>query len=1623
MAGLTKSRAWWNRWKRCSDGREVRSCRRPSPGQWRSTHRLAGTLDNAAVSAEVDAPGLTVGTAENVAVTAGLSYSRAALVIDTAEVSWQQARLHAEGHLGLRGSRPLDVSLRADALDVATLLQAFNQAHVPATGVLSAQGTLGGTMARPSATVDVRGTGLVAYDEPIGELTAALRLTGSDLSLPRLVIDKPQPGGPGQLEMTGAYHLERQTYRVDLRSRDVRLLGVVLPGGQRIRGSLQLDAEGAGSIRTPAGRLALTLDPLEVEGLRQEADGVATGTPSSSELGRLAISAIAAGQEARIEVAADRFALAANAVVGLSRPWPATVTARADGLSLGALPLPVGMPLDGQLRATVRATGNLVAPAEGTATIDVGAFAGTWHGQPFRLDGPAHIQYESQRLDIERVTLAAQDSTATVSGILPLTAEAGRGTLAVDAQANLATLSQYLPADAGIAVDGRVTVSGSVAGTLKFVDPDLTVTVENGLVLSPRLEPGVSNVELRARVADGAVTIDQLAGQWGSASLTASGRVPLDVLPALPIEIARQGGPAKVTAALRNLDPAAIPGAPAGLTGAIGLDAEISATRADIGAIEGTVTFPDLALAFNGLTLAQQQPTAIAIAGGEATVQRFNLSGTAGSLAATGGIGLQIPRPLGLDLVGDLNLAALSTFTDRVRAEGTTTLNVAARGTVAAPELTGEVALADGSLVIDEPNVAATNLTARLDLAGRRITVARLDGDVNGGTLAGSGSLTLGADGPRDVNVQLSLDDFAFDAPLDLRSLSDSAMTVTSAGEELVVGGTVTIAEAGLTGDINFDEGLLAAMASRHRLDFTEERSPLLDRVRFDVAITAATPVLVDNNIARSEVTADLRLVGTPYDPSVTGRLTLVEGSEITLNERRYEAERGIITFVDERRLVPSLDLRLNTSAGAYDVTIAVTGTPGDTETTLTSDPSLPEPDIMALLVTGRTLDEMRGEEFEVAREQVLSYLAGRVGSSLGRQLERATGLSDVRLEPNLIANEADPGARLTVGQDLTDDLTLVYSTDLTDSGDQIWVAEYDLTRRFQTRAVRQSDNSYRLDFRHDLRFGGEPAPRRRPRQRPTVAAVDVAAAGEVGDALLRERFRVATGDPYDFFAVRRGVERVEALYLERGYLQSRVRVERQVDPQTARLTLHVVPGPLVDVRFAGATPPADVQEEVRRQWHRGVFDSQRAGDGAEALRAWLMDDGYLQAAVESRIEEDGANRRHVLFAIAPGPRYRKVVLVFEGASGIDPDVLDRLVDEQQLERDLFLDPLVVTELLQRYYREQGYLAAAIDEPRYEFDAAAARVVLTVREGPRFVVDGITVSGNALFSTETLIAAAAARRRRSVPAACGRARHRSHSRPVLAPRLQRCAFRIRSGSRSRRRARAHGADHPRGPAECHRRHRGRGQPPDQRTPDPGAGGAVAGAAGRPRRAGPLAPQPLRHRRLLHRGHPPRRGDDRRRQRRHQARPPERVCARSAARAVALRRLVRHRARPGRHPRRVQPQLARQGAGHRAALALRRPGARSAPVRQPALPSLLADHDHRQPLRPRGAEPLHRGDRGLRRQPHRRVAPAGGGVPQRLRVELWLPLRTRPDTGAARRRPHAAHADGGAADQHPDPRDP
>jgi hypothetical protein len=82
-----------------------------------------------------------------------------------------------------------------------------------------------------------------------------------------------------------------------------------------------------------------------------------------------------------------------------------------------------------------------------------------------------------------------------------------------------------------------------------------------------------------------------------------------------------------------------------------------------------------------GLELGQKQASTIAIASGARHDQSLELSGSAGTIAAKGTVGLTGDRALDVNVGRHAQRGAISVITDRVRAEGETTLQLQARGT------------------------------------------------------------------------------------------------------------------------------------------------------------------------------------------------------------------------------------------------------------------------------------------------------------------------------------------------------------------------------------------------------------------------------------------------------------------------------------------------------------------------------------------------------------------------------------------------------------------------------------------------------------------------------------------------------------------------------------------------------------------------------------------------------------------------------------------------------------------------------------------------------------------------------------------------------------------------------
>jgi outer membrane protein assembly complex protein YaeT len=98
------------------------------------------------------------------------------------------------------------------------------------------------------------------------------------------------------------------------------------------------------------------------------------------------------------------------------------------------------------------------------------------------------------------------------------------------------------------------------------------------------------------------------------------------------------------------------------------------------------------------------------------------------------------------------------------------------------------------------------------------------------------------------------------------------------------------------------------------------------------------------------------------------------------------------------------------------------------------------------------------------------------------------------------------------------------------------------------------------------------------------------------------------------------------------------------------------------------------------------------------------------------------------------------VRVAFEGARGVEPSELGKVLAEHKLETRIYTDPQGVSDLLRRYYQERGYLDAEVEQPRAELqaDAGTGRVLIRVKEGPRYRVGKVSFSGNSAYSAQDL---------------------------------------------------------------------------------------------------------------------------------------------------------------------------------------------------------------------------------------------------------------------------------------------
>jgi translocation and assembly module TamB len=283
------------------------------------------------------------------------------------------------------------------------------------------------------------------------------------------------------------------------------------------------------------------------------------------------------------------------------------------------------------------------------------------------------------------------------------------------------------------------------------------------------------------------------------------------------------------------------------------------------------------------------------------------------------------------------------------------------------------------------------------------------------------------------------------------------------------VSGEIFVTKLAVTPGFDFSSYL---ERSRQIGSIAPPNSPL-NKIKLDLHVQTAPELQMKTAVARLSGDADLRLRGSLARPSVLGRADILEG-EATFNGMKFSLERGDITFANPVAIEPQVNLQASTHVRNYDLNITVTGTPERLAVNYRSEPPLPKSDIIALLALGRTSEQ--SEELQQQSGQTLfteeastMILNEAINSTVSSRIQKLFGASRLKIDPQGLTTETNPTARgpqVTLEQQFANNVSLTYSTNVSQSTQQIIQGQYFFTRSVSVVGTRDQNGVVSFDLR-----------------------------------------------------------------------------------------------------------------------------------------------------------------------------------------------------------------------------------------------------------------------------------------------------------------------------------------------------------------------------------------------------------------------------------------------------------------------------------------------------------------------------------------------------------------------------
>ena len=507
-------------------------------------------------------------------------------------------------------------------------------------------------------------------------------------------------------------------------------------------------------------------------------------------------------------------------------------------------------------------------------------------------------------------------------------------------------------------------------------------------------------------------------------------------------------------------------------------------------ALTGSARFSQLALQIQDTPLIATEPVVVRFSPSEITFESARFAGGGSNVVIAGTKALTDDGVNNLSVDGRINLSLLNAFPQIAATDtffgGFANVAIRLAGVNKTARVSGTATLENAAIAtfIGSSRLSFDRVNGQILFSSDQAQISDVRGFLGGGAFTATGGALFG-EGLRVDSFRVALDGRNVTVPLpeDFITTGDAQLEITGrrgARSDVLgvqIAGRILARRSLYTEDIE-----LANIVGARREGSLTSGPSTIRAPRFDLTIEGRDALIVRNNIADLTASVSLRLTGTTENPQISGRITANSGT-VFFRRDRYIVQRGVLEFPPDTAIEPIINLQAESEIAGYQIFVNLSGPLTDTEqlvATVRSSPALPQADVISLITTGNLSNTESGiptlaqSGINTAAEIIADTI---INEPARRATDRLFGLNVFEIDPIISGQRSNPGARLTVGRQINNNLRVTYSTNLSQDQNQVIALEYRVSNKLSfvaqyeqrslSNVTRNRDNfSFEIRFR-----------------------------------------------------------------------------------------------------------------------------------------------------------------------------------------------------------------------------------------------------------------------------------------------------------------------------------------------------------------------------------------------------------------------------------------------------------------------------------------------------------------------------------------------------------------------------